>query len=152
MLVGVIADTHGLIRPQALEALRGSDLILHAGDIGAPGVLETLEAIAGVVAVRGNNDKGPWADRLPATEVVEVGEGQFYLLHDVKELDLDPAAAAFRAVVSGHSHRASSEERNGVLYLNPGSAGPRRFRLPATVARVRVSGCELSIEIVDLAV
>jgi putative phosphoesterase len=152
MIVGVISDTHGLIRPQALDALRGSDLILHAGDVGAPAVLEALGTIAPVVAVRGNNDKGPWADDLPETEVVEVAGNHFYLLHDVKELDLDPAAARFRAVVSGHSHRPASEERGGVLYLNPGSAGPRRFTLPVTVARVRVAGGVLSSEIVALRV
>src|SRR5215470_12613300 len=115
--VGVISDTHGLLRPEAVRVLRGSDLILHAGDVGKPEVLESLQEIAPVTAVRGNNDKGPWADALPATEVVEVDAVTLYLIHDVAELDLDPAAAELAAVISGHSHRPSSSIRKGVLYL-----------------------------------
>ena len=144
MIVGVISDTHGLMRPQALAALAGSELILHAGDIGSPEVLEALRQIGPVVAVRGNNDKGPWAQELADTEIVEAGGVFFYVLHDAAQLDLDPRAAGFAAVVSGHSHRPKVEERKGVLYLNPGSAGPRRFKLPITVARVEVGGGRVS--------
>lgn len=151
MIVGLISDTHGLVRPQALEALGGSDLILHAGDVGSPLVLEALREIAPVVAVRGNNDRDAWADALPETDVVDAAGALLYILHDVKELDLDPAAATFRAVVSGHSHRPSVEERRGVLYVNPGSAGPRRFSLPVTVGRLVVSGGAVACEIVELA-
>src|SRR5438034_823743 len=129
ILLGVISDTHGLVRPEARRALHGSQLIVHAGDIGGPEVLQTLRSVAPVVAVRGNNDRGRWADRLKGTEIVQVGDVRLYVLHSIRELDLDPAAAGFRAVISGHSHRPSVEEREGVLYLNPGSAGPRRFSL-----------------------
>lgn len=148
--IGVISDTHGLLRPEALRALRGSDRIVHAGDVGDPGILDELGRLAPVIAVRGNVDRGPWAEALPETEVVEVGSIHLYLLHDLGALDLDPAAAGFAAVVSGHSHRPISELRDGVLYLNPGSAGPRRFRLPITLARLTVSGDRLSAEIVEL--
>ena len=148
--IGVISDTHGLLRPEALRALRGSDRIVHAGDVGDPGILDELGRLAPVVAVRGNVDRGTWADALPGTEGVEVGSVHLYVLHDLADLDLDPVAAGFAAVVSGHTHRPSSEVRDGVLYLNPGSAGPRRFRLPITVARLTVSGDRLSAEIVGL--
>ena len=131
-LVGVISDTHGLVRPAALTALAGSQLIVHAGDVGSPEVLDQLRGIAPVVAVRGNNDRGAWAECLSATEVVDLDGVFLYVLHDVKELDLDPRAAGFRAVIAGHSHRPGMEERDGVLFLNPGSAGPRRFTLPIT--------------------
>ena len=151
MIVGVISDTHGLMRPQALDALAGSELILHAGDIGSPEVLEALRQISPVVAVRGNNDKGPWAQELADAEIVEADGVFFYVLHDAAQLDLDPWAAGFGAVVSGHSHRPMVEERKGVLYLNPGSAGPRRFKLPITVARVEVGGGRVSTTIVQLA-
>jgi len=151
LLVGVISDTHGLLRPEAVEALRGADLILHAGDVGAPEVLEALGRLAPVHAVRGNNDRAPWAAKLPLTEVVPVGAHLFYVLHEGDLLDLDPAAAGFAAVVSGHSHKPVIETRGGVLWLNPGSAGPRRFRLPVTVARVRVRGAALAAELVDVA-
>jgi putative phosphoesterase len=152
MRIGVISDTHGVIRPEALVALAGSRLILHAGDIGAPSVLAALRTIAPVVAVRGNNDVGPWAARLAATKTVRVAGVRLYLLHDVKDLDLDPVARGFRAVVSGHSHRARAETRDGVVYLNPGSAGPRRFRLPVTVAHLELNGAIPAAEIVELAV
>jgi putative phosphoesterase len=150
--VGVISDTHGLLRPEAVAALRGSDLIVHAGDVGRPDVLDGLRALAPTHAVRGNIDTAPWASRLPATAVVEVGQLRLWLLHDIAELDLDPAAAGFAAVVFGHSHKPSSEMRDGVLHLNPGSAGPRRFKLPVTVARLRVSGRTIRPEIVELQV
>jgi uncharacterized protein len=149
-LIGVISDTHGLLRPQAIDALRGSELIVHAGDIGAADVLEALRAIAPTMAVRGNVDTGAWADGVPATEVVEVGRVHLYVLHDVSTLDLDPKAAGFAAVISGHSHRPSAELRDGVLYLNPGSAGPRRFSLPIAVARLHIAGERVSHEIVQL--
>ncbi len=152
LLVGVISDTHGLLRPEAVTALRGSDLIIHAGDIGNADIIDRLSAIAPTVAVRGNTDTGTWAAALPATEIVEAGALLFYVLHNLAELDLDPPSAGFAAVVFGHSHKASIETRHGVLYLNPGAAGPKRFMLPVSVARVVVSGRELRPEIIELAV
>ena len=152
ILVGVISDTHGLIRPESMSALRKSDLIIHAGDIGNPEVLDHLRRIAPTFAVRGNNDKGGWAASLPRAEVVEVGDRRFYVIHEISRLDLDPVTAGFAAVVFGHSHRPSIEVRDGVLYLNPGSAGPRRFKLPVAVARVRVSAQRVRPEIVELKV
>jgi putative phosphoesterase len=149
-LVGVISDTHGLVRPEALEALRGSELIIHAGDVGGPEVIEALRRVAPVVAVRGNNDRGEWAEALPEYEATQFGGTFIYVLHDLKELDIAPAAAGFRVVVSGHSHKPLAEERRGVLYLNPGSAGPRRFKLPVTVARLTIGGGDASAEIINL--
>ncbi len=149
-LVGVVSDTHGLLRPEVVKALRGVERIVHAGDVGSPSVLEELGAIAPVVAVRGNNDRGAWASRLPVTEVVEVGEALLYLIHDLGELDLDPVAAGFHAVVSGHSHRPKIERRDGVLYLNPGSIGPRRFKLPIAFALLRVTGRAVDARVVEL--
>jgi len=151
-VIGVISDTHGLLRPETVEALRGVELILHAGDVGSPEVLDSLKGIAPVVAVRGNNDKGTWAEGLPLWEVAEVGAVFIYMIHDVKEIDLNPTAAGFQVVVSGHSHKPSVEERKGVLYVNPGSAGPRRFKLPISVARLTVSGETVSAEVVELSV
>jgi putative phosphoesterase len=148
---GVISDTHGLVRPEALAALRGLDAILHAGDVGGPDVLDALAALAPVTAVRGNNDRGAWARRLPLTAEVAAGGLRLLLLHDLQELAVDPAAAGYAAVVSGHSHRPGQQVRGGVLYLNPGSAGPRRFRLPVAVARIEVAGGRVSVEIVELA-
>jgi uncharacterized protein len=152
MIVGVISDTHGLVRPEAIDVLHGSELIVHAGDVGDARVLEHLRAIAPTVAVRGNVDTAPWARTLPITEVVAVGELQLYVLHDLSALDLDARAAGFAAVISGHTHRASADVRNGVLYLNPGSAGPRRFTLPVSLAILRVDGAQLAHEIVELSV
>ncbi len=152
LTVGVISDTHGLLRPQAVAALRGSDLIIHAGDIGSAEVIKTLSGIAPTFAVRGNVDKAAWAADLPMTELVDVGERQFFVLHQISELDLDPATAGFAAVVFGHSHQPLIDSRDGVLFLNPGSAGPRRFKLPIAVARVAVSGGTLHPEIVELEV
>ena len=149
-LIGLISDTHGLLREEAVRALRGSELIVHAGDVGAPGIIEALSALAPVVAVRGNVDKDDWASRLPATAVAEAGDVRIYVLHDVHELDLDPAAAGFHAVVSGHSHKFGRSERSGVLYINPGSAGPRRFQLPITVARLDLGKRPWAVEFVDL--
>ena len=151
-LLGVISDTHGLMRPEAIAALRGSDLIIHAGDVGKADVLDRLREIASTFAIRGNVDGGPWADRLPPTDIVEVGELLFYVVHNIADLDLDPPTAGFAAVVFGHSHQPAIETRDGVLYLNPGAAGPRRFKLPVTVARVRVEGREVVPEIVGLTV
>jgi uncharacterized protein len=127
-------------------------MIIHAGDVGTPEVLDALRAIAPVVAVRGNNDKGEWAHALPETEVVEVGDIALYVLHDVKTLDLDPVAAGFQAVISGHSHQPATANRQGVLFLNPGSAGPRRFKLPVSVARLIIHGDTLDAQLVELAV
>lgn len=150
--VGLISDTHGLLRPEATAFLRGSDFIVHAGDIVDPTILDALAVMAPVTAVRGNNDKGAWATKLPETEVLEVGGVMIYVLHDIAALDVDPAAAGFRAVVFGHSHRPSVEERDGVLYINPGSAGPRRFRLPIGVGELRVAGDSLDAKLVELPV
>ena len=150
--VGVNSDTHGLIRAEALSALQGSDVIVHAGDIGSPDVLERLSEIAPVRAVRGNNDREAWARRLPLTDVIEIGADRLYLIHILDELDIDPAAAGFAAVISGHSHKPAAEVRNGVLFLNPGSAGPRRFKLPIAVVRMRLSGTGIEHEIVELGV
>jgi len=151
-LVGVISDTHGLLRPEALRALSGADLVIHAGDIGKAEVLSALKSIAPVVAVRGNNDEGRWARGLPQTAVAEVGEVRIFVLHNIKKLGLDPMAKGFRVVISGHSHRPSMRQENGVLYLNPGSAGPRRFKLPVAVARLWVRGPSVDAEIVELEV
>ena len=148
--LGVISDTHGLVRPEALAALAGVERIVHAGDIGSRDVLEALERVAPVTAVRGNNDRGGWATKIPETEVVEVGGVSLYLLHDLHELDLEPRAAGFAAVISGHSHQPKVEERDGVLYLNPGSAGPRRFKLPISLARLTVAGKPVKAELVTL--
>jgi uncharacterized protein len=137
-VAGLISDTHGLLRPEARQALTGVDLIIHAGDIGAPEVLEELRALAPVHAVRGNNDRGPWARGLPETHALEVDGASLYVLHDLNELDLDPAAGGFTAVVTGHSHRPAMSTRNGVLYINPGSAGPRRFSLPVAVGFLEI--------------
>jgi putative phosphoesterase len=150
VIVGVISDTHGLLREDAVKALAGSGRIIHAGDIGNPGILEALERIAPVTAVRGNVDRDRWAQFLPLTETVELEQAAVYVLHNLAELDLNPRAAGFQAIVSGHSHHPLCESRDGVLYLNPGSAGPRRFHLPATLARLHVSGKALRAELVQL--
>ncbi len=148
--IGLISDTHGVLREEALEALKGSDLILHAGDVGKPEILHALKALAPVVIVRGNIDKGSWASALPSTAVAEVGPAIIYMLHNIEELDLDPAAAGFHIVVSGHSHKPSHTKRSGVLYLNPGSAGPRRFQLPVTVARLDLGRTPWKVDFIDL--
>ena len=148
--MGLISDTHGLLRPEAAAALQGAERIVHAGDVGSPEVLDALRRIAPVHAVRGNVDTAPWARSLPEREAVPVGDAFVYVLHDLTDLDLDPAAAGFVAVVHGHSHRPVVEERRGVLYVNPGSAGPRRFRLPVTVAWLLLSGDSTHAEIVEL--
>ena len=151
-LIGIISDTHGLVRPQALEALKGVEMILHAGDIGSQDVLERLNELAPVVAVRGNNDKSDWARSLPDWEVVEVGNVSIYMRHDVKEMDISPSGAGFQVVVSGHSHQPAVAEQRGVLYVNPGSAGPRRFTLPVSVAHLHVVGERVQANIIELVV
>ena len=148
--LGVISDTHGLVRPEALAALAGVERIVHAGDIGDREVLDALGRVAPVTAVRGNNDRGRWAADIPETEVVEVGGVSLYLLHDLHELDLEPRAAGFAAVISGHSHQPKIEERDGVLYLNPGSAGPRRFKLPISLARLTIQKARVTARLVTL--
>ena len=151
-LIGVISDTHGLLRPQALAALEGVELIIHAGDIGDPRILRKLERLAPVHAVRGNTDRGDWAAHLPLNRVVEVGGVLLYVLHELFCLDLDPAAAGLAAVIFGHTHSPHLERQNGVLFLNPGSAGPRRFTLPVTLARIKLQGISLHPELVELKV
>jgi uncharacterized protein len=136
IVVGVISDTHGLLRPEAMEALRGSEHIIHAGDVGSPEILAALSAIAPLTAIRGNVDKGAWARKLPETEVLELGGVSIYVMHDLAQLDLKPRAAGFSVVVSGHSHVPKQETRDGVLYFNPGSAGPRRFKLPVSIGKL----------------
>jgi hypothetical protein len=150
MRLGIISDTHGLLRPEAARALSGVDLIVHAGDVGKPEVLTQLKAIAPVFAVRGNVDTEPWATELPATAIVDAGSASLYVLHNLRELDLRPDAAGFDAVISGHTHQAEQWEREGVLYLNPGSAGPRRFNLPVTLALVDVGSTPWKVEILEL--
>jgi len=148
--VGLISDTHGLLRPDAVEFLRGCDRIIHAGDIGHARILDELAAMAPVTAVRGNNDHGPWAERIAEAEFLQVGEVTIYVIHDLNEIDIDPAAAGVHVVVSGHSHRPSVAQRGGVVYVNPGSAGPRRFRLPIAVAELIVTGGSVSARTVEL--
>src|SRR3954447_14391072 len=150
MIVGLISDTHGLLRDEALAALAGSDLIIHAGDVGKPEILDRLRTLAPAVAVRGNIDNGEWAAALPLTAVAEASTTLFYVLHDVNALDLDPAAAGFHVVVSGHSHKPSRRERAGVVYVNPGSAGPRRFNLPITVARIDLGQTPMQVDFMQL--
>jgi putative phosphoesterase len=150
IIVGVISDTHGLLRPEAVEALRGAVHILHAGDVGTPEILESLREIAPVTAVRGNVDHGAWASVLPQSEVIEVDGVSIYMLHILDALDLQPEAAGFNVVVYGHSHKPASESRGRVLYFNPGSAGPRRFKLPVTVGKLIVGGGKVQGEIVTL--
>jgi putative phosphoesterase len=150
MLLGVISDTHGLLRPEAVEALRGAQQVIHAGDVGSPEILKKLATIAPVTAVRGNVDKDAWAQLLPETQVLETGGISIYLLHDLTQLDVKPEAAGFRVVISGHSHIPKQEVRNGVLYFNPGSAGPRRFKGPVSVGRLSIEGAQVSAELVIL--
>jgi putative phosphoesterase len=150
--IGVISDTHGLLRPEAIEALRGSDHIIHAGDVGAPEILDKLASIARVTAVRGNVDKGAWSRKLPENDVLEIGGISIYVLHDLAQLDLKPKAAGFAVVVSGHSHIPKQETRDGVLYFHPGSAGPRRFRLPVSVGKLVVEDGVVRGELVQLRV
>ena len=148
--VGLISDTHGLLRPEAVRALRGSDAIIHAGDVGDPAILDELARLAPVTVVRGNIDKGAWAASLPETAVLEIGGVLFYVVHNIDDLEIDPAAAGFAAVVYGHSHQPGMQEKDGVLYVNPGSAGPRRFSLPISAGRIAIEDARLSAELLEL--
>ena len=150
--VGLISDTHGLLRPQAVEALRGSDFIVHGGDIGDAGILEALAAMAPLTVVRGNNDREAWAEAIPETAFLKVGDVHVYAIHDLSRIDIDPAGAGVRVVISGHSHKPKVEARDGVLYVNPGSAGTRRFKLPIAVAELIVDGSTVSARILELPV
>jgi putative phosphoesterase len=149
--IGLISDTHGLLRPEALAFLRGCDAILHGGDVGRPEVLAELAVVAPLTAVRGNNDHGTWAEALPESASLSIGGVLVHVLHDLAALAIDPASAGVRVVVSGHSHRPGIDERDGVLYVNPGSAGPRRFRLPLCVGELRIEGRSVVPRIVELA-
>jgi putative phosphoesterase len=148
--VGLISDTHGLLRPEAVAALRGADFIVHAGDIGTPDILDALATIAPVTAVRGNNDIGAWASPLPDTATLGAGDARVYVIHNLSQLDIDPAATGLHAVISGHSHRPASSERNGVVYVNPGSAGPRRFKLPVSVGELVICRAGIRARIITL--
>ena len=148
--VGLISDTHGLMRPEALEALRGCGHIVHGGDIGKPEVLEALRQIAPVTAVRGNNDGAAWAEGIPETAVVEAGGARLYVIHDLAQLPIDPAAAGCAAVISGHSHKPLVREEGGVLYVNPGSAGPRRFKLPISVGLLSIRRGKVTARLIAL--
>ena len=148
--VGLISDTHGLLRPEVLDLLKCSDFIVHAGDIGDPEIVAELARLAPVAAVRGNVDKGTWAQSIPETKVLEVGGAALYVLHNIEDLDLDPAAAGFHAVVSGHSHKPGIRWKDGVLYVNPGSAGPRRFSLPISVGRLLVDVGKVSVDLIEI--
>ena len=150
ILIGVISDTHGLLRPQAVTALRGSSLIIHAGDVGHADIINTLRNIAPVVAVRGNIDRDPSTSELPTTELVQLDTRSLYVLHDLNDLDLDPPTAGFDVVITGHTHKPKIETKDGVLYFNPGSAGPRRFNLPIAVGRLVISDNDVRGEIIEL--
>ncbi|HLJ88693.1 MAG TPA: metallophosphoesterase family protein [Candidatus Angelobacter sp.] len=152
MIVGVISDTHGLLRPEALDALRGSQHILHAGDIGDEEIIPALQRIAPVTAIRGNVDREPWTLQFPETEVIELAGLHFFLIHDVNAIDLNPRAAGFSVVISGHSHQPKQEEKDGVLYFNPGSAGPRRFNLPVSVGRIEIIGGKAKATVIPLVI
>jgi putative phosphoesterase len=149
-ILGLISDTHGLLREEAVRALRGSDLILHAGDVGGPEILKRLETIAPVVAVRGNVDTDAWGRSLPLTEAISAGPSMIYMIHILQDLDINPAAGGFQIVVSGHSHKPGQAKKDGVLYINPGSAGPRRFYLPVTVARLDLAAKKWNAEFIHL--
>jgi len=148
--VGLVSDTHGLLRPEAVEVLRGSDFIVHGGDIGGAAILEALAAIAPLTVVRGNNDREPWAEAIAETAFLRAGGVLIHAIHDLSQLGIDPAAAGVRVVVSGHSHKPRIETRDGVLYVNPGSAGPRRFRLPIAVAELVIDGDAVTARIIEL--
>jgi uncharacterized protein len=147
--IGIISDTHGLLRPEAMAALEGAGHIIHAGDIGDPAILDKLGTIAPLTAIRGNVDREAWAKKIPASNVLEVGKVGIYVLHNLNELDLDPKAAGFAVVVSGHTHQPKQDLREGILYFNPG-AGPRRFKLPVTVGCLRIDGMKITSEVIEL--
>ena len=150
LLVGLVSDTHRLLRDEACEALAGVDVILHAGDIGAPEVIEALAKIAPTYAIRGNIDVAPWAQTLPESASIKLGAIDVFMLHNVKELDFEPAQAGYAVVMSGHSHKPGIEKRDGILFINPGSIGPRRFKLPIAMAHLRVCGTELQADLIEL--
>jgi putative phosphoesterase len=149
-LVGVVSDTHGILRPGLIKAFEGVDLIIHAGDIDQPRVLEWLKEMAPVIAVRGNMDRGKWADTLPVTEIVEIGEVLLYMLHNIYMIDLDPSEAGFHAVISGHTHQPAVDKKDGVLFLNPGSAGPPRWDYPISAALLHIRGTGMEAQIVNI--
>jgi putative phosphoesterase len=151
-VIGLISDTHGLIRPQALEVLAGVELIVHAGDIGKSEVVAALKAISPVCAIKGNNDTGAWAKPLPETQLIRTGDASLFIIHNVKELDCNPISRGYQVIISGHSHKPSITRRDGVLFVNPGSAGPRRFKLPVAVGKLFVKGSEVNAEIIELTV
>jgi uncharacterized protein len=150
--IGIISDTHDLLRPEAFKALAGSEIIIHAGDVGSSGIIDRLKILAPVYAVRGNMDKSPWGDTLPTTDIIEISGKLLYVLHNIAEMDLNPAAAGIAVVISGHSHRPHIENKSGILCINPGSAGPRRFSLPVTVASLQIVGDNISCEVIELSV
>jgi uncharacterized protein len=149
-VIGLISDTHGLVRPEAIEALRGVDLVIHAGDIGKPEVLDALKAVSPLVAIKGNNDIGAWAKPLPDTQLVQTANTKLFVIHNVKELDCDPAAEGYKVIISGHSHKPSILARDGVLFVNPGSAGPRRFKLPVAVGKLFIQNQKVNAELIEL--
>lgn len=151
MRLGLLADTHGLLRPEARAFLIGADYIVHGGDVGGADILDELAALAPLIAVRGNNDKGAWAARLEESELIRVGNVFLYVIHNLEELDIDPGAAGVSVIVSGHSHKPRIEERAGILYVNPGSCGPRRFRLPVSIGEIIVSGDSIEARTIELA-
>jgi hypothetical protein len=151
-VIGLISDTHGLVRPQALEALRGVDLIVHAGDVGRPEVLDAFRPIAPLTVIKGNNDRGAWAKHLPGTKIFTISGLKLFLIHDVHEMAFAPSERGIAVVISGHSHKPSVARRDGVLLVNPGSAGPRRFKLPVAVGKLRIEDGEVSAEIVELSI
>jgi putative phosphoesterase len=151
-VIGLISDTHGLVRPEAIEALRGVDLVIHAGDIGKPEVLDALKAVSRLVAIKGNNDIGAWAKPLPDTQLVQTANTKLFVIHNVKELDCDPAAEGYKVIISGHSHKPSILARDGVLFVNPGSAGPRRFKLPVAVGKLFIQNQKVNAELIELRV
>ncbi len=151
-VIGLISDTHGLIRPEAIEALQGVDLVVHAGDIGKPEVLDALKAIGPLVAIKGNNDSGAWAKALPDTRLVQTADTRLFVIHNVKELDCDPATNGYDVIITGHSHKPSIVTRDGVLFVNPGSAGPRRFKLPVAVGKLFIQNQKINAELIELRV
>ncbi len=150
--IGIISDTHDVLRPEAVKALEGSEIIIHAGDIGGPEILDRLKILAPVYAVRGNMDGSPGGDSLPVTDIIEISGKLLYVLHNIADIDLDPFAAGLAVVISGHSHRPHIAHKNGVLFINPGSAGPRRFSLPVTVASLKIVGDSINCDIIELRV
>jgi uncharacterized protein len=151
-VIGLISDTHGLVRAEAVEALQGVDLVIHAGDIGKPEVLDALKAIGPLVAIKGNNDIGAWAKPLPDTRLVQTADTRLFVIHNVKELDCDPATKGYDVIISGHSHKPSIVTRDGVLFVNPGSAGPRRFKLPVAVGKLFIQNQKINAELIELRV